>query len=99
VSQLLPDSPPVTADRADRLVRRVIAARAPLRWRGLPLPDELPLGGDGLGLDSVSMVELLLECEEALGFSVPDAIFDEGPLSVGRLVTWVRRLAAERQAT
>ena len=81
------------------LVRRIIAARAPFRWRDVPLPDDLPLGSDGLGLDSVSMVELLLECEDALGFPVPEAIFDEGPLSVGRLVAWVRRLAAERQAT
>lgn len=83
----------------DPVVRRILAARAPLRWRGREVPDDLPLGPTGLGLDSVAIVELLLECEETLGIQIPPTLFDAGPVSVGMLIAAVRRGSASIQTT
>ncbi|MGZ8833002.1 MAG: phosphopantetheine-binding protein, partial [Thermoanaerobaculia bacterium] len=43
--------------------------RAILRARNdrVELTPETPLGGDGLALDSIAIVEVLLECEERFG--------------------------------
>lgn len=47
--------------------------------------DELVLGADGLGLDSIAIAELVLACE--VHFAVPLAhLLEAGPLTVGRLV-------------
>jgi acyl carrier protein len=67
-------------------VRGVVARSLPLRWAGQPLPDSLPLGPEGAGLDSVAIVELLLACEESLGLPFSADLLDRGPLTVGRLV-------------
>jgi hypothetical protein len=53
----------LAADQADAVVRRIIAARAPLVWRDERVPD-LDLGTGGLGLDSVSMVELRVTSDD-----------------------------------
>ena len=62
-------------------VRRVLRSRTPLAWRDRELSDDLGLGGEGLGLDSVSIVELVLDCEEAWEISIPAALFD-GPVTI-----------------
>lgn len=67
-------------------VLRAIQARGPLRWRVGPLPPDLPLGRGGLDLDSIAIVELLLDCESATGLPFPPQLFDGGPITVGRLV-------------
>jgi acyl carrier protein len=48
--------------------------------------EDLDLGPAGFGLDSISLIELLLVCEERFGHPFPYTLFDEGPLTVGRLV-------------
>jgi acyl carrier protein len=80
------------------VIREVLRSRTPLTWRDRELPDDLRLGGQGLGLDSVSIVELMLDCEEALAISFAADLFD-GPMTVGRLVDYAVRAAAERAAT
>jgi acyl carrier protein len=66
----------------------LLRSRCPLAGSG-PLPDDLRLGAGGLGLDSIAMVELLLECEQRFG--VPTAELLEGaPLTVGLLLARVR---------
>src|SRR4026209_2423401 len=80
------------------VVRQVLRSRTPMAWRGRDLPDDLRLGGEGLGLDSVSIVELVLDCEEALAISLPPALFD-GPVTIGRLIDYAVRAAAESAAT
>ncbi len=50
------------------------------------MPDSLPLGPEGAGLDSVATVELLLACEEALGLPFSADLLDGGPLTVSRLI-------------
>lgn len=72
-------------------VRRIIQMNAPLGWRGRDLPDDLPLGSLGIGLDSISLVELLLACEEHFALPFPASLLDCAPLTVGSLVEHVRR--------
>lgn len=75
------------------VVRQVLRSRTPMAWRGRELPDDLDLGGEGLGLDSVSIVEVVLDCEEALAISLPAELFD-GPMTIGRLIDYAVRAGA-----
>jgi acyl carrier protein len=73
-------------------VRELLRSRAPHRHLSdLPadLPDDLRLGPGGLGLDSIAVVELLLDCERRFGIS-PMGLLDGAPLTVGRLVAGLR---------
>ncbi|HEX9986068.1 MAG TPA: phosphopantetheine-binding protein [Thermoanaerobaculia bacterium] len=42
-----------------------------------PADDDLPLGGSGLGLDSIAIAELLLEIEQQFGVTVTDLLAGE----------------------
>ena len=75
-------------------VLRTIREWAPLAWRDRELPVDLTLGADGLGLDSIAVVELVIACQSAVGIPFPPALFDGGPLTVGRLVEHARQPAA-----
>jgi hypothetical protein len=70
----------------------LLRARSPLAAEGALLtgsPDDLPLGAGGLGLDSIAMVELLLDCEARFGGRATDLLAGE-PLTVGRLIAHLR---------
>jgi acyl carrier protein len=76
-------------------VRDLLRSRAPHRLFADPpadLPDDLRLGPGGLGLDSIAVVELLLDCEQRFG--VPPmgllGLLGDAPLTVGRLVAGLR---------
>lgn len=56
----------------------------------IDLRPELPLGADGLGLDSIGLVEVLLECEDAFGVSIAIETLAGPPLTVGSLVETLR---------
>jgi acyl carrier protein len=58
--------------------------------------DHTPLGADGLGLDSVAVVELLLECETEFGIRLPPDLFAGGPVTVGALCAAVENARAGR---
>lgn len=73
------------------IVRDTVRARVPDAWYGRDLPDDTAVGRAGLGLDSIAIVELLLDCEAVLGVPFPAAIFDTGPLTVRRLIDHARR--------
>jgi acyl carrier protein len=77
-------------DEAAAKVRQLIQLRAPLVWRDRELLDGVALGRDGLGLDSIAIVELMLACEAALGIPFPATLFDTGPITVGRLIAHAR---------
>jgi acyl carrier protein len=62
------------------------------------LSDELDLGSAGFGLDSISLIELLLVCEEQFGCEFPATLFDGGPLTVGRLLDRARASTGEPEA-
>ena len=83
--------------RAD--IATAVGAAAHALWpgrfaAGVPVPDDAALGAEGLGLDSIEIVELLLDCEERLGIDVPaveepaarDGWLERGPITVGGLV-------------
>lgn len=63
------------------------------RSRDIELRPDLPLGTGGLGLDSIALVEVLLECEEAFGVVLAAEMLDGAALTVGLLTERTRALA------
>lgn len=49
-----------------------------------PIPTGALLGADGLGLDSVAIAEVLLDCESRFGVQLAD-LLSGPPLTVGEL--------------
>jgi acyl carrier protein len=77
------------ADRSEtaRVVRETIAVLWPGRFDESRLGDGVSLGEEGLGLDSIEIVELVLESGERLGIPGYDAeqLLEAGPVTMGRL--------------
>jgi acyl carrier protein len=84
----------VQAENVALTLRGLVGERVPASWRYQAIPDDLPLGNDGIGLDSISLVELLLDCEAALSLPFPAAVFDHGPLTLRRLIEHAQRAQA-----
>lgn len=78
----------------DTIVERVHAI---LRARNphADLHPQLLLGADGLGLDSIALVEVLLECEEALGVTIASELLAATPLTIAALVDALRARVQE----
>jgi acyl carrier protein len=70
------------------IVRDVLASLWPGRFDASQLDEHTSLGEQGLGLDSIEIVELVLECSERLG--IPgydvDELLEAGPVTLGRLI-------------
>jgi acyl carrier protein len=81
----------------DEAVRDLVRSRAPLARAHAELADDLRLGPGGLGMDSIALVELLLDCEQRFGFRAaswrPGELLEGPPLTVGRLAAHVRAVA------
>jgi acyl carrier protein len=77
------------ADELQAIVRERFRAPAAGEWR-----DDLDLGPAGFGLDSISLIELLIVCEDRFGCAFPYTLFDEGPLTVGKLAAHARQAGA-----
>ena len=56
------------------------------RNQGVELRAGTPLGSGGLGLDSIALVEVLLECEDRFGVEVAAEVLAQSPLTVGLLL-------------
>jgi acyl carrier protein len=67
-------------------VDRVIKSRLPLYMRGIEITEDMPLLGEGLGLDSVGLVELFLKLEEYFGIPFPVELIEKEPLTVGVII-------------
>ncbi|HYG62166.1 MAG TPA: acyl carrier protein [Thermoanaerobaculia bacterium] len=78
----------------EEAVLDLLRSRAPLARDRAELPDDLRLGSGGLGMDSIALVELLLDCEEQFGIPRPVELLEGEPLTVGRLVAHVRAAMA-----
>ena len=76
----------------EETVRDLVRSRAPLARAHAGLADELRLGAGGLGMDSIALAELLLDCERRFGLS-PAELLEGPPLTVGLLVARVRAVA------
>jgi acyl carrier protein len=77
----------MTSGAAENEVRDLLRSRAPLARDRAELPEDLRLGAGGLGLDSISLVELLLECERKFGLRGVAELLEGPPLTVGILIT------------
>lgn len=62
------------------------------------LHDDLELGPEGFGLDSIALTELLLACEDHAGGRFSPELFGERPLTVGRLVAHMRQVRPSTSA-
>jgi acyl carrier protein len=78
----------------DDTVRDLLRSRAPLARDRADLPDDLRLGTGGLALDSIALVELLLDCERRFGIRAATELLEGEPLTVGLLVAHVRQTVA-----
>ena len=86
-----PEEPPVSSqDQTAELVLGVIRSR--IGPRG-DIPRETPLFEGGLGLDSIGMLELLLEIEAVCGRRLrEESLTEEAVASVGSLIAYVHAL-------
>ena len=69
----------------DTIVQDIVRARASRIIAGDAFPGDLALGAEGLGLDSIAIAEVLLDCEHRFGVSVI-ALLEGEPLTLTRLV-------------
>ena len=75
-------------------IRELIAKRAP-RVRDLHIDiDDLPLGAEGLGLDSIAIAEVLLDCERHFGVRLAADLLDGVPITARRIESRLEQLAA-----
>lgn len=72
----------LTTDEVSASVYSILRARSP----GVDLTHDLPLGAGGLGLDSIALVEVLLECEEVFAADLATETLAADPLTVGALI-------------
>jgi acyl carrier protein len=77
----------------DGEIRDLLRARIPLARELDELPDTLLLGAGGLGLDSIALVELLLDYEERFHLPPSLPLLDGPPLTIGALADHARSLA------
>jgi acyl carrier protein len=66
-------------------VRTALLSEWPGRFTPDQLEESVSLGSEGLGLDSIEIVEVLFACEEACGREVDEGLLS-GPVTIGDLV-------------
>lgn len=71
-----------TRDATAAQVRATLLGLWPDRFAGVPFDDETSLGEDGLGLDSIDLVELLLACEAHFGMPGAEALLKAAPIGI-----------------
>src|SRR3954469_12948719 len=83
--------PPLSTDRATAAIQ--VRETLDLLWPGrfddmAPLRDDESLGAEGLGLDSIEIVELVLACQARAGLHADRAeeLLDAGLPTIGDLV-------------
>jgi acyl carrier protein len=72
----------------DEIVREIVRGRAAGIVPDHEFPDDLPFGV--LGLDSIAMAEVLLDCQQRFGVRTVDLLEGE-PLTLRGLVTHLER--------
>jgi acyl carrier protein len=82
----------------EEAVRDLLGSRSPLARSLAELPGDLRLGPGGLGLDSIALVELFLDCEQRFGLGgiggAAAELLAGPPLTIDRLVAYVRAVVA-----
>ena len=73
-------------------IKELIIRRLKLDVSPQDIDDSSPLFGDGLGLDSIDALELVVGLEQEFGISVPDEdVGKEAFASVNALCTYVQK--------
>ena len=80
----------------EQIVRDIVRARASRAVSTHELAPDVLLGSEGLGLDSISIAEVLLDCQQRFGVNMI-ALLEGEPLTVGRLVAHVEELMAHAE--
>jgi acyl carrier protein len=83
----------MTSEPIERRLSEILRRRWPSVRPDGDLGD-VPLGADGLGLDSVAVVELLLECETVFDVRLPPEALDGAPPTIGRVVALIQAAGA-----
>jgi acyl carrier protein len=74
-------------------VKELIVRRLKLTIDPNTIKDDAPLFGEGLGLDSIDALELVVGLEQEFGVSIPDEdVGREAFASVNALVAYVRKI-------
>jgi acyl carrier protein len=83
----LGDSTQPTLDpvRTAEVIRTILLTTWPHRFTRSQLADDISLGNEGLGLESVEIVEVLLACEQQCGGRITPELFANLPLTVRSL--------------
>ena len=88
------NEPNASGDRATAEVRRLIRLQVAGDLSDAALAPDVPLGPDGVGLDSVGVVELIVGCESFVGARLPQTLLDGG-VTVGSLAGAMSRAMDE----
>ena len=75
-----------------RIVHDIVRSHASRKMAVDELEHDVALGADGLGLDSIAIAEVLLECQQRFGVSVTQ-LLEREPLTLQLLVAHVEQEA------
>ena len=75
-------------------IKQVIVERLKLEMSPEEIGDDAPLFGEGLGLDSIDALELVLGVEQAFGVKIEDE--EVGAQALGSVASLSRFVAAKR---
>ena len=75
-------------------IKQVIVERLKLEMSPEEIGDDAPLFGEGLGLDSIDALELVLGVEQAFGVKIEDE--EVGAQALGSVASLARVVAAKR---
>lgn len=88
---------PSRADLRATVVSALLSAKAGPPGTAATVDDETPIGGAGLGISSLNMLQALVRIEDELGVAFGDRAVAEADLrSVGAVVDLVEQMLAER---
>jgi acyl carrier protein len=82
------------ADVQDAVHEIVRARGAAFDQHSVEKTNGLELGSSGLGLDSIAIAEVLLDCERRFGMSFTD-LLDGAPITLGSLIARAARAATK----
>lgn len=90
----MPQAATTDTDLKDR-IKRLIVERLKLETDPSEIGDDEPLFGEGLGLDSIDALELVLGLEQEFGVKIEDEeVGGEALASVSALAAFVREKSA-----